>query len=267
MFFCAFKRNGYGPLQPPEGITSVPAQTLAPGPGERDRFNLAPSGGVQASQPMPHSHLSPTRTYHQRVYSSLHRNHSSQNQPINHNQVQIVANSHTGVHMGSLPERGRLSKRNPNQLNVNGRLCNNQHSVIPQSNYTNRSPSTMRQSPDQRRVPSRNGDPSQAAPSTQTSTVVSPGHNRSSGHDPYSKTLNNGSTADSSISPPPIVPRRQKKHPDRLKAPQKNHKNQHVNNSQDTRQMDKNLANHLFMKDSQVMGNNGVLYTVASTPL
>ena len=169
--------------------------------------------------------------------------------------------------MGSLPERGRLSKRNPNQLNVNDRLCNNQHSVIPQSNYTIRSLSTMRQSPDQRRVPSTNGDPRQAAPSTQNSAVVPPVHSRSSGHDPHSKTLNNGPTVDSTISPPPIVPRRQKKHADRLKAPQKNHKNQHVNNSQDTRQMDKNLANHLFMKDSQVMGNNGVLYTVASTPL
>ena len=108
----------------------------------------------------------------------------------------------------------------------------------------------MRQSLDQRRVQSVNGDPSRAAPSAQNSAVVPPTHNRSSGHDTHSKRLNNGPTADSTISPPPIVPRRQKKHPDRLKAPQKNHKNQHVNNSQDTRQMDKNLANHLFMKDS-----------------
>ena len=166
--------------------------------------------------------------------------------------------------MGSLPERGRLSNRNPNQLISNSRLGKNQHSVTPQSNYINKSPNAMRQSLDQRRAPSTNGEPSRAAPSAQNSAVVPPAHNRSSIHDTHSKTLNNDQSADSTVNPHPIVPRRQKKHPDRLRAP---HKNQHVDNSRERSQMDKNLANHLLVKHSQVIGNNGVLYTVASTPL
>ena len=268
LFFCASKRNGYGPLQPTERTTSVPVQTLAPGLGQRDCLNVAPSGEAQSSQPVFRSHLTPTQTYHQREYSSLQRNHNSQNQPINPNQVQIVANNQTGVHMGSLPERGRLSNRNPSQLISNSRLGNNQQSVIPQSNYISKSSSAMRQSLDQRTVSSTNGDLSRAAPSAQNTAVVPPAHNRSSIHDTHSKRLNNDPTTDSTVNPPPIVPRRQKKHPERLVAPHKSHKNQHVsNNSRDRSQMDKNLANHLLVKDSQVIGNNGVLYTVASTPL
>ena len=235
-------------------------QTLAPRFEERDR------GRAPSSHSSPPAHLSPNITYRQKGYTSLQRNYGPEDPPLNHNQVHIVANGNTAERTGSLPEKNRPSNKQTSQLNANSRLSNSQHSKLPQNGYITRTSSPMIQSREHSKALSGNGV-TRATPSSQSNALAHPVHTRSSSHDAHSNRLSNGPVADSTTNPPPIVPRRQKKHPDRRKAPHKNQKNQHVNNPHDTSHLDRNLANHLLVKDSHVIGNQGVLYTVASTPL
>lgn len=188
---------------------------------------------------------SPRFDAHPIGYSSLQRNHSNQNH------VDIPTNSH----MGSLPERGRLRSRNTNQLN------SSQLSPIPQNGYLNRSPSPVRNSSRDRRMASS----PHMAPSSHTKAP--PVHNRSSSHDEQStRLISNGPSQLSSGSPPAIVPRKHKKHPNRLRNGHRHGNPNHVAN-QNISQLDRNLANHLTVKDPHVIPNRALLYTVASTPL
>ena len=263
--FCAFKRNGYGPHRPPEGTTSVPLRTTVPGPGEGGRN----TSGVAPPQPPPPTFAEPSNPHpeiHPRGYSSLQRNHDGQHHLNNHNQMNMPVHSNSGVNLGSLPERGRLTSRNHNQLNVN-RLNNDQNSVMPQNGCISRSPSPLRHSVDHRTAPSMNTSQSPVVPPGQYRDLSPPApssHNRSSSHDRKSNVVSNGST---SPNPPAIIPRKHKKHPNRLRAPQNFLSNQKVNGSQNISQLDRNLANHLSVKDSHLISSRGVLYTVASTPL